>query len=250
MFVASVIPPDILTVDLATAATIAAVAGSVRGFAGIGSGFIMIPLFSFLFGPAESIVIVAILDGFGSGQLLPWALPRTNWRLVSQIAIATIIMMPVGVWLLLSIDKETARRIVGVVVVLSTMVIASGWRLRGGTTLGRSLGFGGLAGLLMGGTGMGGPPVIVYFLATSESGEHIRANIISYFLLVVFFIVLAFAWSGVVTVPVLWQTALLTLIFLGFLWLGSRLYPLASERTFRIVAYTLMFLSGGTAIIG
>ena len=250
IFVDRLIPLELLTVDLAMAAGIVAVAGAVRGFAGIGSGFIMIPLFSLLIGPAEAIVIAAILDGFGSGQLLPWALPRTNWRLVGQIAVATVIMMPVGVWLLLSVDKETARRIVGIVVVLSTMVIASGWRLPGGTTLLRSLGIGGLAGLLMGGTGMGGPPVIVYFLATSESGAHIRANVISYFLLVVFFIVLAFAWSGVVTVAVLWLTALLTPIFLGFLWLGSRLYPLASERTFRIVAYTLMFLSGGTAIIG
>ena len=126
-----VAPLELLNVDLAVAAGIAAIAGSVRGFAGIGSGFIMIPLFSFLFGPAESIVIVAILDGFGSGQLLPWALPRTNWRLVSQIALATIVMMPVGVWLMLSVDKDTARRIVGVVVVLSTRAIASGWRLRG-----------------------------------------------------------------------------------------------------------------------
>ena len=64
------------------------------------------------------------------------------------------------------------------------------------------------------------------------------------------FIVVAFAWSGVVTSIVLWLTALLTPIFLGFLWLGSRLYPLSSERTFRIFAYTLMLLSGGAAIIG
>ncbi|MDA0262044.1 MAG: sulfite exporter TauE/SafE family protein [Proteobacteria bacterium] len=244
------IPYELLTPELGTAALIAAVAGTVRGFAGIGSGFIMIPLFSFLFGPAQAIVIVAILDGFGSAQLLPWALPRTNWRLIGTIAIATIIMMPVGVWALLSVDQDTARRIVGSVVVLSTLLIASGWRLRGGPTLGRSLGIGGLAGLLMGGTGMGGPPVIVYFLATLENSENIRANIISYFLLVVAFIVVAFAWSGVVTRDVLWQTVLLAPIFLAFLWLGSRLYPLASERLFRIVAYTLIFLSGGAAIIG
>ncbi len=102
----------------------------------------------------------------------------------------------------------------------------------------------------MGGTGMGGPPVIVYFLATSESSEAIRANVISYFLLVVFFIVLAFTWSGVVTEQTLWQTAFLTPPFLAFLWFGSRLYPLASDRTFRIVAYTLMLLSGAIAIVG
>ena len=139
------IPLELLTTEFTAAAVIAAIAGTVRGFAGIGSGFIMIPLFSFLFGPAEAIVIVAILDGFGSAQLLPWALPRTNWRLVGQIAIATVIMMPVGVWALLSVDKDTARRIVGIVVVISTVVIASGWRLKGGITIGRSLGIGGLA---------------------------------------------------------------------------------------------------------
>ena len=69
-------------------------------------------------------------------------------------------------------------------------------------------------------------------------------------LLVVVFIVLAFAWSGVVTEQTLWQTAFLTPLFLAFLWLGSRLYPLASDRTFRIVAYTLMLLSGVIAIVG
>ena len=244
------IPLELLNTELAWAAAIGAVAATVRGFAGIGSGFIMIPLFSFLFGPAEAIVIVAILDGFGSAQLLPWAMHRTNWKLVSQIAIATVVMIPIGVWALLSVDKETARRIVGVVVVVSTLVIASGWRLTSGVTPARSLGIGGLAGLLMGGTGMGGPPVIVYFLATSESSEEIRANVISYFLLVVVFIVLAFAWSGVLTEQTLWQTAFLTPLFLAFLWLGSRLYPLASDRSFRIVAYTLMLLSGAIAIVG
>lgn len=45
-------------------------------------------------------------------------------------------------------------------------------------------------------------------------------------------------------------TGLLAPIFLTFLWLGSRLYTLASEQTFRIVAYTLIFLSGGTEITG
>ena len=244
------IPLELLNAELAWAAAIGAIAATVRGFAGVGSGFIMIPLFSFLFGPAEAIVIVAILDGFGSAQLLPWALPRTNWKLVSQIAVATVVMMPIGVWALLSVDKETARRFVGIVVVVSTLVVASGWRLTGGATPARSLGIGGLAGLLMGGTGMGGPPVIVYLLATSENSEAIRANIISYFLLVVFFIVLAFAWSGVVTEQTLWQTAFLTPPFLAFLWFGSRLYPLASDRTFRIVAYTLMLLSGAIAIVG
>ena len=243
------IPDGLLAVDLALATGIAVLAGLTRGFAGMGSGFIMLPLFSVLFGPPEAVVITCLLDAFGSVQMFPWALPRTEWRKVSYLVIGSAVLIPVGTALLINLDQDFMRRFIGALVIAFTAFLMTGWRYRGPINMPISLAVGGLAGILAGGTGMGGPPVIAYFLATSKSAESFRANITSYFLVLVSFIVIAFAWNGAVTVMGLWRTAFVLPLFLGSLWLGSRLYPLASERTFRRIAYALMMLSGATAIM-
>jgi uncharacterized membrane protein YfcA len=243
------IPEGLIAPELALALGIAALAGATRGFAGIGSGFIMMPLFSLLFGPLEAVIIVCLLDAFGSVQLFPWALPRTDWRKVSYLALGSALLIPVGTLLLINLDRELMRRTIGIVVIGFTAFLMTGWRYRGPDGVPVALGIGGLAGLLSGGTGMGGPPVIAYLLATSATAEKVRANIVSYFLLLVTFIVVAFAWNGAVTELSLWRTGALLPVFLAALWVGAKLYPLAAERTFRRIAYALMMLSGFTAVV-
>jgi uncharacterized membrane protein YfcA len=241
---------EILTTHLAYAAVIAVLAGLTKGFAGFGGAMVMVPLLSFYFGPAQAVVTVTLLEGLASLQLFPRAAPRTNWRRVGPLCLLTCLFVPVGIYALLNFEADIMRRAIGAVVVGFALVMLSGWRYRGIPHVGATVGVGVTAGLLMGGTGIGGPPVIFYLLSGPEPAEQSRASIISYFALTIAFMVVIFALYGAIDTITLWRAALLAAPFWIATWIGNRLFAVASEATFRRVALVCLLVIGSSAIVG
>ena len=119
----------------------------------------------------------------------------------------------------------------------------SGWRYRGKRTAALSLGVGALSGLLSGSTGVGGPPVILYLMSGNDDLAVIRANMIGFFTIVLIGMAVTFALGGLFGPLVLWRAALLAVPFVIGIYAGARLFPLASQRTFRNIALTFLAVS-------
>src|SRR5690606_5554066 len=89
--------------ELAIAALTVVGAGLMRGFAGFGSAMLMAPIFSILFGPAEMVAIVCMIELPVGMQLVPGVWRQVEWRFVGPMSAAAVLLMPLGGWLLLTL---------------------------------------------------------------------------------------------------------------------------------------------------
>ena len=130
------------------------------------------------------------------------------------------------------------------------LIMLSGWRYRGTTRPAVTGGVGVLAGLLMGGTGLGGPPVILYVLSQPDPAGRARAGMVSYFAIATVFMIAVLTWRGAITELTLWRCAILAPWFGFAIWVGGRLFRLGSEAAFRKIALSILVVVGLVAIVG
>jgi uncharacterized protein len=233
---------DLLDLDLLIAALATVAAGLMRGFAGFGSAMLMAPIFAILFGPAQMVAIVCMIELPVSVQLLPGAVRQAQWRFVGPMSAAAVLFMPAGGWILLNLDAEVLKRGVAAMVLLFAFVLLSGWRHRGRKSVAVGCALGGLSGAMMTSIGIGGPPVLLYMLSGPDSAAVNRANIIVYFAATGLFLLLVLFGVGVVGADAVWRAALLTPPFLLAAWAGQRMFRQSSEKLYRRAA--LAFLLG------
>jgi len=153
----------------------------MRGFVGVGSGMLMAPVFAILFGPQETVVMVILLEAVVTILLLPSVYKLIEWSVVVPMSIAATIFMPVGVWLLISVDAELMARGIAAVVLIFVLLLMTGWSYGGPKKLSFTLVVGSASGTLMAATSLGNPPVMLYLLSGTDRSEIIRANFTGYF---------------------------------------------------------------------
>ena len=225
--VIDLIPPEMWGLDLAIAAAAVLAAGLVRGFSGFGSAMVNAPVLSLLWGPTIGVPIAALVEFVPAVQLTPRAIPIAQWRTILVMGVPALILIPAGLWLLVTLPNEVVRRFVAAVVLGLVAVMWSGWRYRGKRTAALSLGVGALSGLLSG----------------NDDLAVIRANMIGFFTIVLIGMAVTFALGGLFGPLVLWRAALLAVPFVIGIYAGARLFPLASQRTFRNIALTFLAVS-------
>ena len=232
----------ILDAELLIATLVAVVAGLMRGFAGFGSAMLMAPIYAILFGPAEMVAIICMIELPVGLQLLPGAVRHAEWRFVGPMSAAAILFMPIGGWLLVNLDPEALKRGVAAIVLLFAFVLLSGWRYGGRKSLSVACSLAALSGAMMATIGIGGPPVLLYMLSGPDSAATNRANIIVYFAATSVFLLLVVFLAEVVGMSALWRAVVLAPPFMLSAWLGARLFRQSSEKLYRRIA--LVFLLG------
>jgi uncharacterized protein len=238
-----VIPAAYLTDDFAIAVAAIAIAGLIRGFSGFGSALILSPVLSLLWGPTVGVPVAVLVELAPALQLTPPALRIAHWRTVWSISIPALLLIPVGSWMLISLPAETMRRAIALLVLALVAILWSGWRYRGPRGSVPSAIVGALGGFLSGSSGIGGPPAIIYLMSGGDSPAHIRANLIGYFTVISIGLIVFFSWSGLITTDILWRAGLLIPVFVIGLMVGARLFRLATEKTFRHIAFSVLALS-------
>ena len=140
----------------------------------------------------------------------------------------------------MSLDPSLLRRSISVLVLVFTGVLWSGWRYRKPPGLFVSAAAGGFGGFLTGAAGMGGPPVVLFYLAGTEAAVRTRAELIWFLALNQFIALGAFAFGALLTVPALLSALILAPVFVLSVHAGSWSFGKVSEVWFRRVA--LVFL--------
>ena len=225
--------------------TIAALAGVIRGYAGFGSSMMMSPVMALVFGPAQGVALLSILEMMASIHLLPKVLPHTQWRsLVLPMYSTAMVGIPLGVLLLLWVQPEIMRQVIGLVVVTFTSLMIVGVRFKGAPSRGGILGIGFLGGLSGGATGAGGPPIVLYFLSRPLDAQTYRANMVSYFTLTNMTSIAVLAWHQVYHWGMwswLWKLALVFFVGINVgMWLFFRLDP----KRFRPIILSFLLVVG------
>ena len=225
---------------IALAAAIAAAAGVIRGITGFGGAMVMSPPLALLLGPILAVPIVLLLESLAATPMLRATRPLVRWPVIGPIMLAACITAPLGTYVLLQVEPQLMRRVIAAVVIVFSLMLLRGWRYSGAQRLSTSLGLGGLSGAMVGATGMGGPPVILYLLAGPDPIETTRANL-TYFVWAIALASFVSLWlSGAVGADGLWLALMLTPgYYLGML-AGTRLFSRFNDTRFR--QFTLIFM--------
>ncbi len=196
-------------VGLWTAIGVTLVAGLMRGFAGFGSAMLMAPIFAILFGSADMVVTVVAIE------------------------------------LVASVDKNTIVTAVSAVIVAFVVLMWTGWKYTGRRSTGATVAVGAVSGAMMATTSVGGPPVLLYLLSGNDPPQVNRANIVTYYFLTQFLLIVIVLATGVAGIDALVRAVVLFPVMVLGAWAGGRAFHgLASERLYRNVALAILFATG------
>ncbi|MBN8973531.1 MAG: sulfite exporter TauE/SafE family protein, partial [Rhizobiales bacterium] len=132
--------------------------------------------------------------------------------------------------------------IVALIVPLLILMMA-GWRYPRPPTASATTLVGALAGFFGGVAQVGGPPVVLYWLRDATTAAVTRASLILYFAVSDVIILASYLWGGLFTRTVIGLALVAGPVFGVGLWIGSHMFGLASDLTFRRVCYALIAAS-------
>jgi len=231
---------------LGFAAAMAAVvlAGVLRGFAGFGAALVVVPVLSIVYAP-----VVAVPISFLSGlpallQMLPTAVRHADRAFITPVAVAAFALTPLGAWALAIAPAGPMKIAVALAVLAMVWFMHRGWRLERRPGRWALATAGGVAGLIQGAAGIGGPPVVTMALVSADDPVRQRANVIA-----------AVTALSLATALPLWRLGLFTqeVIALSLLfvpahsvaaWLGARWFERSGHRHYRQAALAILFAVG------
>lgn len=222
----------------------AALAGGLaRGFSGFGAALIFVPLASVALGPQGAAPLMLVLEVLAILILTPAAWRLANRPQVGLLALGALVGTPVGAVILLRADPLALRWGVVAVVLGLLGLLVSGWRFRGRPGLPATLGVGLVAGLLGGIAMVSGPPVMAYLLGQKGDARSTRASFGLFIAAGGVLAGISYALAGLLT-PALAAPFLVAAPVYGTgIWLGTRMFGLASEGVFRLGCYAMIGLA-------
>lgn len=220
------------------------IASLLRGFTGFGFGLAAVPILSLALPPTQVVPFVVALQVTIGIMGVRKAVGQCDWRSVGMLTPGLLTGIPLGLAILTTLPANPVRLVIGCMIALSVWLLTRGIRLPPSPSWPVSFGTGLASGVTSGLASMGGPPVIVYFLAVGHTTARMRATSIVYFLFtgLVSFIMMGF--RGLITREILtWTLAAVPIMATGS-YAGTWLFHRAKPRHHRLVALgTLSVLS-------
>ncbi|HKY94730.1 MAG TPA: sulfite exporter TauE/SafE family protein [Kiloniellales bacterium] len=237
---------ELFTWELGWAAGVVTLAAVVRGFSGFGSALILTPALSMIYAPEIAVPLVIVVEAALSVQMLPLGWKAAEHRQVAFLSVMAVIAIPFGTWALIAVDPTMLRWVISIGILLFLLALLAGWRRKGEATRFGIAVTGVLAGLMNGAAGIPGPPVLLYYLGGGTTAKQLRANVILFFFVLDCATLPWMAIQGLITVRILLIAALLLPTAVLGVFAGVRLFPLASERLFRLIAFGII---GAVAVV-
>ena len=160
---------DATTLALIAAATLLAFV--VRGLSGFGSSMIGIGALTLALPPVQVVPAFLAIELLTSVNLLPSVWRQIDWRSLKWVIAGCALATPIGLTLLARLDPNPMRLIVSATLAAIALAMLTGaaQRLTPKTMPGPwgALAVGAAAGMFNGAAGIGGPPAIVFYFATT-----------------------------------------------------------------------------------
>ena len=219
---------------------IVAAGGLVRGITGFGGAMMMAPMLSVLIGPVPTVVTALVSETAAALVMFPDALPKARWRTLIYLTLPALLTVPLGGYLLLTLDPGVARKMIAGVVVVSSLLLLLGVRYSGSPRAATSIVLGSLVGALLGATSVGAPPVILYLLSGPDPVAVTRANLTVFVTAISVIGLVMLAAAGAISAKLGISALAFSVVFLLATWLGGKLFVRLSETSVRRFALVLM----------
>ena len=176
--------------------------------------------------------------------LVPTTIRHANWTWVTPIGIGSLFTIPLGAWLLVSIDPEITRRIIAGLVIFLGLVLSSGWRYQGKTQWPARFAVGALSGFIGGLANVGDPVVVVFLLASEATAIAVRAGMMAFLSFSTLFRIVVYGTLGIHSFALLELSLGLAPFYLLGIWLGIRVFERVPETLFRRIAIAAVLVTG------
>lgn len=220
----------------------------IQSISGFGFGIFVISVFPFFLPSPQISVAISVM--LSLGMTLPMAIrmrKKIVWRhvlptLASYLVVSAVMVLVVAGAMPAAVLKKCLG---GVLVAMSLYFVFFSSKIHIRPSLHAGLIAGGLSGVLDGLFGMGGPPVVVYFLSTSgEDGEQYFANMQGFSLITNLYTTALRAFSGVITLEVLQYFAMGLAVVIFGMFFGRRFARKIRADHLQKLIYCFMALSG------
>jgi uncharacterized membrane protein YfcA len=230
------------------AAVVVFAAGFLRGFTGFGFGLSAVPALTLFLEPQDIVPAVVIIAALVGLQLLRRVWSQADWPSVKLLTAGAVIGTPLGTWVLATVSADLMRAIIGTVCIAAVLLLWRGFKLHSVPGRGARLGIGALSGLINGATAMGGPPVIIFFLALPSGVAVGRASLLVFFFFTSLISIAVQSGAGLMS----WRVVALTLLMMPVMALGNGLgdhwFGKATDRHYRQVALVFLLLIAIAAV--
>ena len=217
-------------------------AAVVRGYTGFGFSLLAITSLSLVLPLAAVVPAMFLLEVAASLRLLPGVWRDVHWRSIRMLLAGCLIGTPPGVWALASLPEAPLKLAMAAFVLVSAILLARGVALKAMPGAAGTFATGVATGLCNGGFGMGGPPLVVFYLSTPAGAAAGRASIIA-FIVATDVMGLGFqAGEGSVTRGTFLLAAAFLLPLLAGVWIGSRAFRASDPERFRQWTLRLLML--------
>ena len=158
------------------------VATFVRSLLGFGEALVAVPLLAFVLpvetaAPLATLVSITVACVF---LLLDWR--HVHARSAALLLVPTFAGIPIGLWLLTRVDETIVKSVLAVIIAAFSVYSLSGMRPWASISERAAPLFGFLAGVMGGGYGMNGPPIVVYGTLRKWHPHEFHATLQGYFL--------------------------------------------------------------------
>ncbi|MDK3074133.1 sulfite exporter TauE/SafE family protein [Sedimentitalea sp. JM2-8] len=240
--------PDILAQVLAMPGlgwliAAALVAGLVRGFSGFGTAMIYLPVAAQVLPPLWAIVTLVVMDIFGPVPNLPRAFRDAHRRDLVLLIGGAFCLLPVGLSVLSLAAPELYRYGLSTVSLVLVACLALGLRYHGVLYPPLVAGIGAFAGFLGGLIGVPGPPVILFYMASTLPVQVVRANVLLFLFFFDFLLLGLVALRGDLSGFPVVLGLLLALPNIAGNVIGAMVFNPARTGLYRAMAYAIVAVS-------
>ncbi len=240
------------TAQLVAIAAVSLLAFTVRGVSGFGSAMVGIGALSLLLPPLQVVPAFLALELLTTVHLLRHVWRQIDWASLRWVVAGCLLATPLGLTLLAGLDAQRMRLLVSLCLLGIAMLMLSGLaqRITPRQTPGPlgAAAVGAVSGALNGAVGISGPPVIVFYFATTAAATS-RATLIAYFVFADVWALALAGGSGLLTQAAV-PLVLAALPFsLAGIWLGHRLYLRLNEAQLRRLVWWLLAGLGAVGLL-
>ena len=215
-------------------------AAIVRGFSGFGFSLLVITALSLALPPVEVIASVLMMEIAASLHLMPSIWRDIHWRSLGFLTLGQIIATPFGVWALATIPVGPMKLALALFVLATVAMLWMGFALKRMPSDAATTATGAASGLLNGAFGIGGPPVVLFFLSSPAGAAAGRASLIAYFFGTDVIALGWQAWAGLVSTDHVVKAALFLPALIAGIWLGARGFRGVDPQRFRQAVLALL----------
>ena len=230
-------------------AAIVGFAGVMRGITGFGGAMLMTPPLGILLGAVPAVVISLGLEAAAALVMGPAIYKDLPVRQFTLLIVPACLTIPVGARVLIGLDAGVARRMIGVMVVIFSLAMLAGLRYARQPATSLTVAIGSLAGILLGATGIGAPPVVLFLLSGPSPARGTRAILTAFISTTSCIGLAALLANGAITMPLVRIAGLLALVYLAAILVGMKLFAHVTDHGARTIALCLMLLLGVAALV-